>query len=71
MIKQLEESMNFDVMDESYYKVPKNRGGAVWLIDRIESAERNIAYHTKHYEEEVERTNSRNKWIADLYISLN
>lgn len=70
MIEQLQSSMYFDVMDDGFYGDPVKSDGAKWLADRIESAECGIKYHAKKYDEEIERTNSRNKWISDLYNSL-
>ena len=37
----------------------------------VDEAGRNISYHTKERLEEIERTESRNKWLKDLRDSIN
>lgn len=38
--------------------------------DALKSAKCDIEYHTKKHDEEVERTNKRNQWLADLRESV-
>lgn len=68
MLKQLETSMS----DESYYTrpTPPKLTGEQWRAKEIQSLSRDIAYHTEHHAEEVERTKGRNEWIAQLRKSL-
>jgi hypothetical protein len=49
---------------------PVRRTGAEWIADEIETAMRDIAYHTKHDAEERERAASRTAWVRALRDSL-
>ncbi len=44
--------------------------GESWRAKTLEKASRDIAYHTKTRDEELERTKGRNKWLSDLRDSL-
>jgi hypothetical protein len=68
LVTQLEESIRFDCHE---YEEPVFMTTDDWLAQRIASTERNIAYHTEQHAEEVERTEGRNRWIAQLRESLN
>jgi hypothetical protein len=70
MLKQLDESINWDVLEDKYFKAPALKTGAEWLADQMMHEEHNIKYHTENQVADDERTNSRNKWITDLYTSL-
>jgi len=67
MIEQLETSMNFDNFEPDY---PKQISGRAWKAKAEAQALRDISYHTTEYAKEVERVESRNKWINDLRESL-
>ena len=68
MVQQLEESIKFDCGYKS--EKPKRLTTIRWLDEQIASAKRNIEYHTEENRKEVERTNERNQWIAELRKSL-
>lgn len=68
MIYQLEESIRFDC--SFCYDEQTRLSGAAWLEDRIIETKSSIAYHTREWQKEVERTEERNRWIADLRASL-
>jgi len=71
MVEQIESSIKHDGM-ESYYNEhpPKLLTGESWLTNAKEKAIWNIEYHTKGHNDEVDRTNSRNRWVKDLRDSL-
>jgi len=71
MIKQLEESIRWDDSTE-YLSTPTPKIlGTEWLEGKKSKALSDIAYHKKHYEAEVKRTEQRNAWISALRASLN
>jgi len=69
MIEQLTQSIDFDC-GGTWDKEPEELSGDAWLGQQVREAQRNVEYHTKANAEEIERTESRNKWIADLRTSL-
>lgn len=68
MVDQLEESIRFDC--NYVYNEPTRLSGAAWLEERITKAKNSIAYHTREWQKEVERTEESNRWVADLRASL-
>lgn len=69
MRDQLNESIAWDC-NTSYYTEPVLLTPQDWLAARRDNLNHDIEYHTKHYAEEVQRTNERGGWILDLYKSL-
>lgn len=71
MIKQINETIEWDC-DTSWYEEnqPQLMTGAQWKEEKIKKLERDLAYHTKENQEEISRTESRNKWIKELRDSL-
>ena len=68
MIKQIDESIRFDC---GFYDDPgAEKSPDEWHKGAIRKQLNDIAYHTKSYAEEVERTNQRNAWIKALRDSL-
>lgn len=67
MTEQLESSIKFDCYAT---EPPEKIDGALWLERELESAKRDVTYHTKENKEEIERANGRTKWIKDLRESL-
>ncbi len=49
---------------------PLRLSGKDWLVAQLENARRDIAYHERERAEEVARTESRNRWLADLRVSV-
>lgn len=70
MREQIEESIKFDCMDEYYRDETERLSGEEWLINKKKKAIQDIEYHTEKYQEEVDRTEGRNKWISALRDSL-
>lgn len=71
MIEQITSSIKFDCVADYYAeRIPVLRSGQEWLKDQVEKIQRRIEFHREAHAKEVERTNSRNKWIADLRNSL-
>ena len=71
MISQIEESIRFDCGTSYYTDHPIVKlSGEEWLRISTEKEAEDIIYHSKHYKEEVDRTNSRNAWVKSLRQSL-
>jgi hypothetical protein len=76
MIKQIEESIDGDcTFDFEYHgkaidKLTSEPDFEEEYNEMIADLERDIKYHENHYNEDVEKANSRIKWLADLYSSL-
>ena len=77
MIEQLEETMSFDCDTTYYINKLKNIKSELDNInvDNVRSemkisATRNIAYHTKENENEVNRCKEHNKWYKEFIDSL-
>lgn len=66
MLEQLEMSMR----TLSPWPAPKKMTGPEWLAANLQKAREDIAYHQKGHAEEVERTESRNAWLATLRKSV-
>ena len=68
MLKQIEESVRFDISDSD--NIPVEKSAKEWKKDQIASAKWDVAYHQKHWKQEQDRIKKTNKWLADLYKSL-
>ena len=66
MRKQLTESIDFDCGGKDHYTYPDRETGKEWRDREFAAAERNVNYHTEQRDKELERTQTRNKWVADL-----
>ena len=69
MVDQIQKSVDFDD-DEKLYQPSEILKTEAWLTERIAKAKWDIEYHTKNHKEEIERTESRNYWLAELRNSL-
>lgn len=70
MVKQIQDSINWDC-DASFYATPTpNLTGLEWAEAAKDKAIKDIAYHKRKHTEEVERTEQRNTWISALRNSL-
>lgn len=69
MIEQLKTSMDHDCWT-GYPDIPPVTSGEAWLQQKKEDLIKDVAYHTKENQNEVDRTRSRNRWITELYKSL-
>ena len=70
LIDQLEESIKWDC-DTSYYeKLKEPIEFEVWQSKKIKDLNWNIQYNEKSHKEEIERIESRNRWISQLKESL-
>lgn len=67
MIEQIESSVKFDIYEPDK---PVIMTGEEWANKELASITWNIEYHTKKYQEEVERVASRNGWVKQLRNSL-
>lgn len=71
MIQQLDETLRYDGSPGNYYlEKAVLVTGATWRKLRLKELDETIASNKKYHQEDVERTNMRNKWIADLRESL-
>lgn len=73
MIEQLDETIRFDGEPGSYYLEKAQRlltTGATWRKVRLEDLADTISRNKKYHEEDVQRTNDRNRWVDALRKSL-
>ena len=68
MISQIEDSIRYDCGDT--FEPPKKLTGEEWLAQEIASAIRDIKYHSKANQEELDRTEARNRWVRQLRESV-
>lgn len=73
MIKQLEESINFDC-ETSFWEEQKNKilnlNVEIYKQDTINNIEESLLSSKRYYKEEVERVKSRNQWKQQLIESI-
>lgn len=69
MHSQITKSIDFDCRPLWPDEEPKLTG-AEWRAREVANLRRSIAYHERENEKEIERTDKRNAWIADLRKSL-
>lgn len=69
MVVQLTESIEFDC-NEEFDDAPVAQQASAWLATEVERAQRDLNYHVEALSQEVERTESRNAWLAALRASL-
>jgi len=67
MLKQLEESIEYDCSPFDFYGVVSF---GEWRQAKIDSLKRSIKYHGEAYEKEVENRKKQNEWIRLLKESL-
>jgi len=70
LVSQLEESIQFDCRDSYYEELKQPIDFDIWQTKRIKELHRDIEYHRNAYKEEVERTESRNRWVRQLKEAL-
>jgi hypothetical protein len=71
MLEQLDMTIRQDAKPETCYLDKASiRTGEEWRRDQVAELKRSIKYHTEEAAKEVERTASRNRWVADLRRSL-
>lgn len=70
MLEQLEMSVHCITPGSYYFSEPKPQRPGDWLKDNIEWRSRDVAYHTKEHQEELDRCAQANAWIDALYESL-
>lgn len=69
MVQQIEQSIDFDCSTK-YLRAPVQLTPEKWHSQQIESAQKDIAYHTNEQAKEDERTAQRNAWLAALRESV-
>lgn len=69
MIEQLERSIEFDC-SMKYDDRPELLPPGAWQVQQIEKAQRDVEYHRREYEREVERNRERTEWVRALRESL-
>jgi len=69
MAQQIQESIKFDC-DYDLSNITGPSSWEDWMTDKKADNKRDIFYHEAEQEKEIERTNSRNRWIRQLRESL-
>lgn len=69
MVQQITESIEWDCSDK-YDRLPACKSTDAWLADGIEHTRKSLARSQQSYTEEVERTESRNRWLQELRNSV-
>lgn len=69
-LQQLNSTLEFDVSDNplKYYEKPCIV--EEWYNSEINKVQNDINYHSNKHKEDIERTESRNQWLAQLRASL-
>lgn len=70
MLKQLRESLEFDVSDSPLKYHPAPRSVEEWFEAELKEALRQIEYHDKEHRAEVERVAERQAWLDQLRAAL-
>lgn len=70
MIEQLNESIRFDCGGNYRPEPPKRLTGERWREQTLEKASHDLAYNSEEREKEIQRTDSRNRWLKALWDSL-
>ena len=68
MVEQLADSIRADCLHAP--TMPKRLSGKQYRAQLIKEARRDIAYHTKEHEAEVQRIGERSEWVRSLRRSL-
>jgi hypothetical protein len=69
MIDQLKTSIDHDC-DTSYCSDPVRITDEQWAARELSRLRRNIDYHSKHYQEDVQRANTRTLWMQQFRESI-
>lgn len=71
MVEQITSSIDFDCRT-TYYENQQIRllSGQEWRDRKIGQLQKDLAYHSKEYLEEIERVAARNNWLQELRKSL-
>lgn len=64
------EQIRISIDSGRWLKLPVAQSGKEWLEAELIEARRQVGYHAKSHEEELERTESRNRWLAELRASV-
>lgn len=70
LVSQLEESIEWDCGTSYYDELKQPITFEAWQSKKIKDLHHDIEYHRNAHREEVERTESRNRWVRQLKESL-
>lgn len=70
MASQLRQSIDFDCSGSYRPDVPIRLTGEQWREKALSAASHDMAYHTVKRQEEIDRVEGRNKWLAQLRAAL-
>jgi len=71
MFEQLDVTIESEgTVSKFWFEQIKSLSGPEWREKVLASLDHDVKYHHKQNEEEIERTRSRNKWLAELRASL-
>ncbi|MGB1214633.1 MAG: hypothetical protein ACPG4X_14810, partial [Pikeienuella sp.] len=68
MLEHLNSGKKFDCGME--WDAPVRLTGEQWRERQLKQASRDLAYHKTERDKEIQRTEGRNEWLADLRASL-
>lgn len=69
-LQQLNSTLDFDVMDDPLKYYENDRTVEEWYTAELKRINWDLKYHREEHEKELERTQSRNEWLAQLRVSL-
>lgn len=70
MLSQLRDSIQFDDHSAHYAEPTAKLTGEQYKTDTLAKLAKDISYHSAEWDKEVERTEGRNRWLAQLRDSL-
>lgn len=70
MLKQLQESIDFDCKDYSYLHDYPTPSKEEWFETMLSCACRDVNYHTEEYKKEIERNKELNDYLQGLYDEI-
>lgn len=71
MIEQLRSSVEWDCGTTQYTIPNKDKKPEVWRTEKLSELDREITYYTQQYDQDLENTAAKNKWLKELRDSLN
>lgn len=70
MLDQLKQSRDFDVSDDPLRYMEDTVSTDAWFASQLLEADRRLQYATEQRNAEIDRTNKRNEWLAQLHAAL-
>ncbi|RVI59922.1 hypothetical protein [Sinorhizobium meliloti] len=70
MLDQLKQSRDFDISDDPLRYMEDTVSTDAWFASQLLEADRRLQYATEQRNSEIDRTNKRNEWLAQLHAAL-